>query len=303
MDERAVGVVRLPGEQRLHVAELGRRAEDVAHGVERAALGLHEVLLELLLGDQLDRAGGGEVAELREVRSLVQLDAVDHLGDQKVRIRVALAVRVRDHVDRHVVGVDGDVGAVVGVEAAEQPLRRLPAALVLAPTSSPGTLLSTCVTVRCGRIVKSFARSSRDDAAETGRCASTTSSWRRVSLGLDVAGSLASCAGSGSLASGGRVSSAARVPATIDNETTAATSAASRDPWRSVRCGGGASAWRPSATTTAATRGLDATADEPRPHAGRGVARRPRGLNRIERRRCAASVADAPTRAQWSWWW
>ncbi len=85
------------------------------------------------------------------------------------------------------------------------------------------------MTVRCGRIVKSFARSSRDDAAETGRCASTTSSWRRVSFGLDVAGSLASCAGRGSLASGGRVSSAARVPATIDSETTAATSAASRD--------------------------------------------------------------------------
>ena len=48
-----------------------------------------------------------------------------------MQIGVALAVRVRRQVDGHAVDEDADVGAVVGVEAAQEQLVGLAAALVL----------------------------------------------------------------------------------------------------------------------------------------------------------------------------
>ena len=57
--------------------------------------------------------------------------ALDHLGDDEVGVGEALAVRVRHHVDRHAVDRQREVGAVVGVEAAQEVLVRLAAARVL----------------------------------------------------------------------------------------------------------------------------------------------------------------------------
>jgi len=53
------------------------------------------------------------------------------LRNERVQVGVALSVAVGAEVDRQVVDGHGDVGAVVGVEAADQPLCRLAAALVL----------------------------------------------------------------------------------------------------------------------------------------------------------------------------
>jgi hypothetical protein len=91
----------------------------------------HGRAVDLIEGGQLDGAGGVVVAVACGVRALVDGDRGDRLGDQEVRVGVALAVPVRGQVDRHAVGEDGDVGAVVGVEAADEVLVGLATAGVL----------------------------------------------------------------------------------------------------------------------------------------------------------------------------
>ena len=129
--EGTVRVVGLRGQRGLPLAEVWGGAGRVALRAEGAALGEEEVLLELVARDEVERAGGREVAELREERPLVEVQAVDGLRDQEVQVRVALAVRVRRQVHRQVVDEHGEVGAVIGVEAAHEVLRRLAAPLVL----------------------------------------------------------------------------------------------------------------------------------------------------------------------------
>jgi hypothetical protein len=70
-------------------------------------------------------ARGREIALVREVGALAVRDAVDELGDEPVQVAVALAVRVRGHVDGHAVDRGREVGAVVEVEAAQEILVRL----------------------------------------------------------------------------------------------------------------------------------------------------------------------------------
>ena len=76
-------------------------------------------------------AGGREIAFLRVVGALAVVNVVHELVDQEVDVRVALAVGVRRHVDRHAVHVGREVGAVVEVEAAQEVLVRLAVTAVL----------------------------------------------------------------------------------------------------------------------------------------------------------------------------
>ena len=59
------------------------------------------------------------------------MGALDQLRDQEIEVGVSLAVPVGRHVDRHPAGRDGEIGAVVEVEAAQEILVRLAAAGVL----------------------------------------------------------------------------------------------------------------------------------------------------------------------------
>jgi hypothetical protein len=140
IDERPVRIVRLSGEHRLHVTEHRRQSGDVAHAVERAAFGEQEALVELLLRHQVHAARRREVAEKREVRTLPELKALEGLRDHEVEVGVALAVRMADQVHGQPVDGDGEVGAVVGVEATDQILRCLAAALMLSD-DEPGDVV------------------------------------------------------------------------------------------------------------------------------------------------------------------
>ena len=77
------------------------------------------------------RAGGGEVALVREVRAFGELDAGDDLRDQEVDVGVALAVRVRRHVHRRAGHRHREIAAVIEVEAAQEILVGLALAAVL----------------------------------------------------------------------------------------------------------------------------------------------------------------------------
>src|SRR5579885_1356985 len=129
--EGTVGEEVLAGHERRHPAEAVRAAGHVALRAEGAAFGEDEVFLELVLGDEVDRAGVLEVAELDEVRALVEVDRVEGLGDEDVRVGVALAVGVGRQVHGTAVEEHREVGAVIGVEAAHEVLRGLAPALML----------------------------------------------------------------------------------------------------------------------------------------------------------------------------
>ena len=73
----------------------------------------------------------GEVALVGEIRSLADVDRSDQFGDQEVEVGIALAVRMGAHVDRHVVDRNGEIGAVVEIEAAQEILVGLAVAAVL----------------------------------------------------------------------------------------------------------------------------------------------------------------------------
>jgi CopG family transcriptional regulator, nickel-responsive regulator len=98
---------------------------------EAADLDLREVPLQAVDGVEIDGAGGGEVALAREVGAFAVGEAAHDLGDHEVGVGIALAVAVRAHVDGHAVDGDGEVGAVVQVEAAQEVLVGLALAAVL----------------------------------------------------------------------------------------------------------------------------------------------------------------------------
>ena len=119
-------------EERLQRVARGGQEREVALGAPAPAGGLDDVLRHGVERDEVDGAGGREVAELDEVRPLEDVDLLERLRDQEVQIGVALAVRVRAEVHGQPVDEERDVGAVVGVEAAQEVLLGLAAALVLA---------------------------------------------------------------------------------------------------------------------------------------------------------------------------
>jgi hypothetical protein len=112
-------------------AEVRAGDRDAAEGVERAARERERGPLDVVAQLQIERTGGGEVAVPREVGPLGDLDPLHQLGDHEVEIGVALPVAVADQVDRDAVHEHRHVGAVIGVEAAEEVLVRLAAAGVL----------------------------------------------------------------------------------------------------------------------------------------------------------------------------
>ena len=65
-------------------------------------------------------AGGGKVADVGGEGALGVVDALHEFGDDEVEVGVALPVGVRAEVDGQAVDAEGEVGAVVEVEAAEE---------------------------------------------------------------------------------------------------------------------------------------------------------------------------------------
>jgi hypothetical protein len=59
----------------------------------------------------------------------MRIDAI--IGNEEIDVGIALAVTMRGHVDRHAVDRDGEIGAVVEVEAAQEILVGFALAAVL----------------------------------------------------------------------------------------------------------------------------------------------------------------------------
>ena len=81
--------------------------------------------------DDVRRTGRGEVALVGEVRALAIAHLLDQFRDQEIDVGVALAVRMRGHIDRDAVHARREVGAVVEIEGTQEVLVRLAVAAVL----------------------------------------------------------------------------------------------------------------------------------------------------------------------------
>jgi len=130
--EGPVAPVVLDRHERLQRIACRREERQVALGGERAAGGLGVVLVDRIAHDEIERAGGGEIAELDEVRALEAVEALDDLGNHEMKIGVALTVSMAAEVDGEPIDEERDVGAVVGIEPAQEILLGLAATLMLA---------------------------------------------------------------------------------------------------------------------------------------------------------------------------
>ena len=77
------------------------------------------------------RSTGGTVKGASNIRAFLEVHPLHKLRDDDVHVRVALAVRVRRQVQRRIVDEDGEIRAVVEIEAAKIILVGLAAAGVL----------------------------------------------------------------------------------------------------------------------------------------------------------------------------
>lgn len=131
-DEGPVSAVHLAGEVAGEgPTRLEREEHQPAPGAEAASAEGHLVAPEVLAGVELHGARGGEVAVLRGVRALGDVESLHHLGDDEVQVGVALAMAVAHHVDRQPVDGEREVGPVVEVEPPQEELVGL---------ASPGVL-------------------------------------------------------------------------------------------------------------------------------------------------------------------
>ena len=80
---------------------------------------------------ELRGAGSAEVADLGVVRPLAVFQVIHQFGHQKVQVGIALAVGMGGHVDGQAIHLQGQVGAVVQIEAAQEVLIALAFAAVL----------------------------------------------------------------------------------------------------------------------------------------------------------------------------
>ena len=130
--EGPVAPVVLDRDERLERVARRREERQVALGGERSARGVGIVLVDGVAYDEVERARGGEIAELDEVGPLEPFETLDGLGNQEMKIGVTLPVGVAAEVDGEAVDEERDVGAVIGVEPAQEVLLGLAAALMLA---------------------------------------------------------------------------------------------------------------------------------------------------------------------------
>ena len=117
---RAVIFVGLEGCEQRALADRGRARRQPTPIAKTAGGHFGDVLRQLVDIVDADSARGSEIALIGEVRSLADIDRLHQFRNQKVDIGIALAVAMGRHVDRHAVDGDGEIGAVVEIEAAQK---------------------------------------------------------------------------------------------------------------------------------------------------------------------------------------
>lgn len=123
------GLVDGPGQHA--VADVGTSRRDSPDVAVLAQRPLDKRLREASVVREVDAPRGGEVALLGMVDALAVHGRLHEFGNDEVEVEIALPMAVGTHVDGHAVQVDGEIGAVVEIESAQEILVGLPGARVL----------------------------------------------------------------------------------------------------------------------------------------------------------------------------
>ena len=75
--------------------------------------------------------GRSEIADVCEIRPLLEIDPLDQFGDDEVQICIPLPVRMAGHVDRDVVDAEREIGTMIQIESAQEVLVGLTAPAML----------------------------------------------------------------------------------------------------------------------------------------------------------------------------
>src|SRR5688500_807602 len=116
-------MVTLAGDIGTHNVSFGRRKNrDITLRVVAAAAEGESAVLVASLGDDIYRAGSGEVAKMDEVRAFVNFDSFNRFWNKPMHVGVALTVRMAYHVYGDAIDENREVGAVIGGECTKQNL-------------------------------------------------------------------------------------------------------------------------------------------------------------------------------------
>ena len=129
--ERPVADVSLDGDEAGAFVEGPSPQPEQPVSVEAARGERERWAIDACAGDEVDGARRVEVPLVGEVGALRHLQTFDDLGNQEVQVGVALPVGMADEVDGYAVDGERNVGAVVGVETAQEQLVGFASALML----------------------------------------------------------------------------------------------------------------------------------------------------------------------------
>ena len=104
---------------------------DDAPGAELTALQLDHIFPKHIFGIIGYIARRAKIALGRIIGSLAEVITLHRLGDEEMQVGIALAMGMRYHVYRDTINGNIDIGAMIGVETAEEDLLCFAAALVL----------------------------------------------------------------------------------------------------------------------------------------------------------------------------
>ena len=131
MHPRPVVMVRFSAVEQVAAAVGLRKAEHSAFKAIHAAFQRDEILRQGLVKFQVCRTGSAVVAHRPVVGTLFVINPLHEFRNDGVHVGVAFAMRVRRQVERHAVENNGEVGAMIQIEAAQKILVGFPAARVL----------------------------------------------------------------------------------------------------------------------------------------------------------------------------
>ena len=126
-------MIRLESQVRRERSFLGRREDaDIALRILVAAGDAERRSFVPLFRDDVHGSGGREVAEMRKIGPFVYFHSIDSFRDQPMKIGIPLAMGMADDINGNAINKNGEIRAMVGVEAAEKDLISLAAAVMLA---------------------------------------------------------------------------------------------------------------------------------------------------------------------------
>ncbi len=113
------------------VADPGRAHAEYSLVAEAARSDLSKRFIDTVDQADMEIAGRRKITLIGKVRALSDIEDVDGLRHQPIKVRIALTMGMGAHVDRHIVDPDRQIGAMIEIIAAQEILIGFALAAVL----------------------------------------------------------------------------------------------------------------------------------------------------------------------------